>query len=92
MADRVGKLIVVKGKVQGVFFRASTLEQANSLGLTGTVRNLSNGDVEIEAFGSHEKINLLIEWARKGSQLSAVKEVNVREIDFRETGLFQIRY
>lgn len=58
--------VVVKGKVQGVYYRASTQAQAQALGLTGWVRNLANGDVEFEAQGSQDKLDSLLLWAQKG--------------------------
>ena len=48
--------IVVKGKVQGVFYRQSTREKAKGLGIRGTVKNLENGNVEIIATGTPEQI------------------------------------
>ena len=65
----------VRGKVQGVFFRASTREQATRLGLTGWVRNLPNGDVELLVFGDTEKIDMLGSWLRRGPQYAEVSEV-----------------
>lgn len=65
----------VCGKVQGVFFRASTREQATRLGLTGWVRNLSNGDVELLACGDTEKIEVLGSWLRHGPRHASVTEV-----------------
>jgi acylphosphatase len=56
---------IVKGKVQGIGFRAKTKFFADALGLTGYVRNLSDGSVEICAQGSHEKLAILLEQVRK---------------------------
>lgn len=68
--------IVVKGLVQGVSFRVYTKRKASSLGLTGQVRNLSNGDVEIIAEGKREQLFQLINWLRKeGSPSSQVTDV-----------------
>lgn len=53
--------VIVKGKVQGVGFRAMTRYYAQNLGLMGTVRNLPNGDVEIHAQGTKEYLEKLIE-------------------------------
>lgn len=52
---------IVRGKVQGVGFRAMTRHHATSLGITGTVRNLADGTVEIYAHGTKEKLNELID-------------------------------
>ena len=68
--------IVVKGLVQGVSFRVYTKRKASSLGLTGYVRNLSNGDVEVIAEGKRDQLLLLIKWLRKsGSPASNVTDV-----------------
>ena len=74
--DRVE--ITVKGVVQGVSFRLYTKRKAISLGLTGQVRNLANGDVEVIAEGKREQLVQLIKWLRnKGSPASHVTEVRV---------------
>lgn len=75
--------IIVKGRVQGVFFRNYTKEYALSLKIQGKVRNLKNGDVEILAKGDSNQIDDLIKWAQKGSPLSKVEELVV--IDIKES-------
>ncbi|NHJ38770.1 MAG: acylphosphatase [Asgard group archaeon] len=71
--------IIVNGLVQGVSFRIYTKRKANSLGLTGYVKNLANGDVEIVAEGVQEQLYKLISWLRKeGSPASQVIDVNVK--------------
>jgi len=68
--------IVVKGLVQGVSFRIYTKRKATSLGLSGYVRNLSNGDVEVVAEGKRSQLLLLIKWLRRsGSPASNVTDV-----------------
>ena len=68
--------IVVKGLVQGVSFRVYTKRKASSLGLTGYVRNLSNGDVEVVAEGKRNQLLQLVKWLRKsGSPASNVTDV-----------------
>lgn len=56
----------VAGKVQGVFFRASTREQAARLGLRGYARNLADGRVEVLAAGDAAALEILAEWLRHG--------------------------
>ena len=68
------KLTVV-GRVQGVWFRASTKEQADTLGVNGFVRNLLNGNVYIEAEGTKEQLQLFVIWCKKGPRLAHVNEV-----------------
>lgn len=71
--------IIVSGKVQGVWFRQSTVEKARALKLKGWVKNLSNGDVEVLAEGIESDLNRLIEWCKKGPPLAKVESVDVKE-------------
>ena len=64
--------IIVHGKVHGVYFRASAQAKALELSLTGWVRNLSNGTVEIYAEGTRGSIDQLIKWCQKGPPLAKV--------------------
>ena len=64
--------IIVHGKVHGVCFRASTQTKALEFNLTGSVRNLSNGTVEVHAEGSRDSIEKLIKWCQKGPPLAKV--------------------
>jgi acylphosphatase len=70
-------LILVTGRVQGVFFRDFTRENAFRLGLTGWVRNVPEGSVELVVEGEKEKILLLVEKLHRGPPASRVKEVSV---------------
>lgn len=71
----------MSGLVQGVFFRASTREQARRLGLTGWVRNLPDGRVEVLACGERERLERLLEWLHEGPPHADVSRV---EVDWRE--------
>ncbi len=73
--------IFVSGRVQGVFYRANTRKTAKRLGLTGWVRNLSDGRVEIVAEGEEEPLKELIEWCHEGPQMASVTDV---ETEWRE--------
>ena len=79
------------GKVQGVFFRASTKSVADDLGLRGWVRNEADGSVLIHAEGDSKKLSSLLSWANEGSEYSQVTEV--RHWEEEEEGLesFEIR-
>lgn len=69
--------IFVSGKVQRVFFRHNTQKKAKELGITGWVRNLSDGRVEAVLEGEKEKIEQMIEWVKKGPSISRVDSVEV---------------
>lgn len=67
--------IQVRGKVQGVWFRASTKEAADRLGIAGTVRNEADGSVSVEAEGDDEKLEALLQWLQEGPPLADVTSV-----------------
>jgi acylphosphatase len=54
--------IIVKGKVQGVYYRQTTQEKAAALGITGMVRNLPDRNVQITATGTKEQLEKLVTW------------------------------
>jgi len=66
---------LVSGHVQGVFFRASTREQALSLGLSGQVRNLPDGRVAVTACGPQASLDLLQRWLWEGPRQAQVSDV-----------------
>ncbi len=79
--------ILVRGLVQGVFFRHNTKKRADELRLAGSVRNLRDGRVEIVCEGAEEEIENLIGWAKRGPQGARVEHVDVT---FKEyTGEFK---
>lgn len=75
----------VSGKVQGVYFRAWVFDQAKSLGLTGWVRNLEDGKVEVLAQGAQEALDALKERLPQGSPLSRVDSVKAERIQYDKT-------
>lgn len=83
----------VFGKVQGVFYRASTREKARELGLRGWVRNREDGSVEAVAEGEEEALEALLEWAKEGPERARVEEVKAREEETEGEDLseFQVR-
>ena len=83
--------IIVKGRVQGVSFRFATHAKALKLQLTGWVKNLPNGDVQIEAEGNETNINTLIDWCYVGPPLAKVEEVIAEEIQVRDHRNFEIK-
>ncbi|MDW8479973.1 MAG: acylphosphatase [Xanthomonadales bacterium] len=66
---------LVSGRVQGVFFRASTAEEAGRLGLRGFARNLADGRVEVVAEGEAEALEALARWLWRGPPLARVEAV-----------------
>lgn len=84
--------ILIRGEVQGVFFRHHTRKTANQLGIVGFVRNVPEG-VEVVAQGDEKKIESLIEFCRKGPSSATVEKIEVKEErpgkDFSD---FEIRY
>lgn len=70
--------IYVSGRVQGVFYRSNTLKRAKELGITGWVKNLEDGRVEIVAEGEEEKLKKLIEWCKIGPVMAKVRDLEVR--------------
>jgi acylphosphatase len=79
MAEELGRVnLLITGQVQGVFYRASCMEQAQSLNLTGTVTNLAGGEVEVTAEGEKYSLEQLVEWCRRGPPDAHVEDVIVR--------------
>ncbi len=71
---------IISGRVQGVWFRASTLEKALEYGVRGTVRNLVDGRVELVAEGEDAGVNQLLRWARNGPPMAAVDSVELEDL------------
>jgi acylphosphatase len=67
----------ITGRVQGVYFRASTVEQARRRGLTGWVMNCSDSTVEVVAEGERDQLEKLLSWCHKGPPGALVEEVYV---------------
>ena len=74
--DRERAHIYVSGQVQGVFFRDSTQEKAERLGLTGWVKNLPDGRVEALFEGPSERVTEMIRWCEQGPPHATVEDVD----------------
>lgn len=70
--------LLVRGRVQGVYFRASAQREARRLGLTGWVKNRADGAIEIVAEGEEVAIRELYGWAQKGPSAARVERVETR--------------
>jgi acylphosphatase len=79
MTEMLRVTIIAHGRVQGVFYRDSTMRKARELGLVGTVKNLPDGNVQIVAQGSATALEDLIRWAREGPPAAVVSDL---EVDF----------
>ncbi|MDE2235082.1 MAG: acylphosphatase [Gammaproteobacteria bacterium] len=80
----VCKRCLVSGRVQGVFYRASTARRASELGLNGYARNLADGRVEVLVCGSAESVAELCEWLWQGPPAAEVSEVVICEMECAE--------
>ena len=73
--------ITVSGRVQGVWYRASAKAKADELGIAGTVRNLPDGTVYIEATGPADQLEAFVIWCNDGPELARVDHVAVENLD-----------
>lgn len=84
--------ILIEGRVQGVLFRDSTRSRAQSLGVTGWIRNRYDGSVEGVFEGESEAVEALVQWCKQGPRLAHVERVTVTPEPFKgEFSDFQIR-
>jgi len=75
------KRCMVSGKVQGVFYRASTAHRAQELGITGYAMNLPDGRVEVLAYGEPDAVDALCDWLWEGPPAAEVTEVLIDNAD-----------
>ena len=81
----------ISGRVQGVFFRATTREQAILFGLTGWVRNLPDGRVEVMVSGDEEQVDQLRNWLKRGPDMAHVLKMECEEIENLDYDAFSVR-
>ena len=89
---RVGRHVRVTGRVQGVFFRAWTQQQANELGVSGWVRNAPDGSVEAHFTGEESALEQLIKRLHDGPSSAAVGHVDVSDTDPEPGEGFRVRH
>ena len=93
MADGVRAVdVTVRGRVQGVSFRAYAEEQAARLGVAGWIRNEPDGSVAGHFEGEPGAVDALVEWCRTGPRLARVDGVDVRPSTAQGATTFEIRY
>jgi len=83
--------IYVYGKVQGVFYRASAVDAANSMGIKGFARNEKDGSVYIEAEGEDSALEKFVGWCRRGPARASVERIVDEESDMKNYANFVIR-
>jgi len=74
--------LTVKGKVQGVYFRAYAKNKASELGITGWVKNLPDENVEIEATATDDLLQQFINWCREGPSRAIVNDLIIEELPY----------
>jgi len=67
--------LIIKGRVQGVFYRATAKDMADQIGVSGWVRNTEEGDVEIVATGTEDRLERFIGWCKTGPRKAVVTDV-----------------
>ncbi len=82
--------ITVKGKVQGVFFRASTKAVADQLGVKGYTKNEANGDVFIAAEADTATMDMFLDWCHEGPEDARVTAVETNEGELKNYRNFEV--
>jgi acylphosphatase len=88
----IAKRCLVSGRVQGVFYRASTKEQARSRGIVGYAKNLADGRVEVLAVGASADVDALVAWLREGPPTARVAHVEVENVPMAELADFPVEF
>jgi acylphosphatase len=88
----IARLVRVTGRVQGVFFRAWTKDQARELGLSGWVRNCGDGSVEAHVEGEESKVSELIARMRSGPPSARVEQLGCEEIPPKMLSGFEVTH
>ena len=91
MTNQICIRCYVTGKVQGVWFRASTKEAAEKLNISGWACNLPDGRVEVVACGAKEAVAQLYEWLKVGPRLARVTHLSYEELPWQEYRGFAVR-
>lgn len=85
------KHLIISGKVQGVFYRATAKKKAGELNIHGWIKNTSEGNVEAMVTGNTQQIEDFIKWCKSGPDRAVVEEVRIDKQKFREFDSFKIK-
>jgi len=77
MTEKTRRRVIVRGEVQGVFFRDSTRDEAESRGVAGWVRNRDDGSVEAVFEGPEDAVEAMVDWCRSGPSRADVEDMDV---------------
>ena len=91
MAEPVGRKVRLYGRVQGVFFRQWTVDQARSSGIAGWVRNNSDGSLEAHLQGDETAVGQLVERMRRGPPQARVDDVMVEDVEPEDLAGFSVK-
>lgn len=91
MSERSRAHVFVSGRVQGVYYRASTRDRAQENGVDGWVKNLTDGRVEAVFEGDREAVDAMVEWCHTGSERARIDDVTVEYGEPTGIGGFEIR-
>lgn len=86
----IGRHCLITGKVQGVFYRQATKEQALLRGLTGWVKNLPDGTVEAKLFGDEAQVLTMLEWLATGPPRAVVSDLKISNIAIETYTSFEV--
>ena len=92
MEKLIAMRFVCHGRVQGVFYRASTKEQAAKLNICGWVKNTVEGTVIIHAEGDQYNLEKLLNWCKKGPMMASVSKVEKQTAILENYKTFEVRY
>ena len=92
MTTTVGRQVRIYGRVQGVFYRQWTVNLARALGVSGWVRNASDGSVEAHLVGDDIAVAQMIEEMRRGPTQARVEDLKVEDVEPEDLAGFQVRH
>lgn len=92
MSEKTAKHVIIDGTVQGVNFRATTLNRANAEGVAGWVTNLQDGRVEAHFEGDEDAVDAMIDFCHEGSPAARVGTVEVEDVEVEDYNSFKIRW